>query len=122
VRSHPIIIVPVHDEIGVASFDALISFLSEYATTGETDVTYLRIFRHQIGNTIGAIIHDDEFLIWIVLRLEVANRLRHKEAAICRRHHAGNERLRRIRHDAWPLARVDLGAEFVSALNLIALR
>jgi hypothetical protein len=66
----------------------------ENSATGRRDSVHLRMVGNEIANAVLAIVEDDQFLIRIVLREKIPDRLRHKAPTIGGRHDTGNFHVR----------------------------
>ena len=66
-RRHPVVVVPVRDQVAATEFTSEIAFCSQRQFAFEALVTNSFVSGNQIGDAVLPVVEDDQFLVWIVL-------------------------------------------------------
>jgi hypothetical protein len=66
-RRHPVVVVPVHNEITSACLHTFVTLGAQSALAAEPQVAEIRRMRHEIRHALHPVVQDDQFLVGIIL-------------------------------------------------------
>ena len=79
------------DDLAPRLGTADVALLADRVALRQSDVADAGVVRYEVGDGVGAVVHDDELAVGQVLAKEAADGVGHEEPPVVRRHDARNQ-------------------------------